>query len=80
MVWTQIKKIEKSQYENGSYLAFFDMYGRERFVIITKKVLEYLEINSLKKGDEIFVIRSFNKTGDERFLIKQVQEGGIENA
>lgn len=73
MVWVKIYKIEESQYSNGSYLACFMLHNKDRFVIITKKVLQYLKINNIKVGDEIFVMRSFNNTGDERFLVKKVR-------
>lgn len=73
MVWIEISKIEQSQYNNSSYLALFTLHEKERFVIITKSVLHYLKVDTLNAGDEIFVMRSFNKTGDERFLIKKVR-------
>ncbi len=72
-MWVKIDKIEQSQYNNNSYLAMFTLHDRERFVVVSKKVLEYLKTDSLKKGDEIFVMKSFNKTGDERFLIKKLK-------
>ena len=72
MVWTKIKRLEKSQYNNLSSLIIFDYLGEERFSIITDKVLKYLKINELNIGDDIFVIKSFNHKNKPIYLIKKV--------
>lgn len=73
MAWTTIKRIEDSKYNDNSKLVYFDFYNKEKFSILTSKVLEYLKIDKLKEGDNIYVIRTFNPKNDkEMYLIKKV--------
>lgn len=73
MVWTRISDIKESNYPN-SQLIYFKFHDKEKFSILTDKVLSYLKVSELNIGDEIFVIKTFNKKNKEFYLIKKVRK------
>lgn len=79
MVWTRIKKIEQSKYNNSS-IAIFDFNGQEKFTIISSKVLRYLKVDELRERDKIFVIKTFNsRNNKELYIIKKVKRENDKN-
>lgn len=73
MVLTKVNKVQESQYKNGSYLVFFDFNEREVYSVVTGRVLKYLKVENVNKGDTVEVIKSFNGQGKPIYLIKSVE-------
>lgn len=69
----KIKRIEKSIY-NKSIICYFDTREREEFIIVSRKVLDYLHINLINTNDKIFVIETIRN--NKRFWIakKYIEE------
>ena len=72
MVWAKIKKMENSEF-NDSVLVYFDYFGKEVFSIVSKKVLNYLNIDEIYNYKEIFVLKSFNDKQEPIYLIKKIK-------
>lgn len=73
MVWTIVKRIEKSKY-NESNLIYFDFFKTEKYCIFSNLSKKYLNIDKLKLGDYIYVVKSFTKSGVPIYLIKNVKQ------
>jgi len=72
MVWVKIDKIEKSLY-NNSLLVFFIFQEKKRYSVVSDKVLKYLKIKKVSKGDKIFVMKSFSDDDKPIYLIKKYE-------
>lgn len=77
-MWCKIKRVEPSLFDTKNYneVVYFDFLERERNVSITKKVLNYLNIESINDFNEIFVVKTFIKRGGQEkpiFLVKKVR-------
>lgn len=60
MVWCKISHIEDSIYDNNnSKVVYFNYLGRECSAIVSQKVLDYLEIESIENYSEVFVLKTF---------------------
>jgi len=72
MVWTRIKKIEESKI-NNSTIIYFNYFEKEVCSYVSKKVLNYLKIDSIYDFKEVFVIKTFNKFDKPIYVIKKVK-------
>lgn len=74
-MWKTIKRIDNSKFNFKSKLLIFDLNeNEESFVVLTRKVLQYINEKSLKVGDEIFIILSKDKNNLQgRYLLKNAR-------
>jgi hypothetical protein len=74
MAWHKIKRIENSKYNTHSKVVIFEDGERENYVVITKKVLQYINVKNLRVGDLIYTIWSKNeKYPKGRYLLKNAK-------
>lgn len=69
-----IKKIENSKF-NSSKIAYFDFLGKEKYTIISSRVLKFLKletIDQIKLGTKLEMFKSFNSSGKDIYLCKKV--------
>lgn len=72
-MWVTIKRFEDSKY-NKSKLIIFDYESKENHIVLSKKVLKYINKKSLKVGQEIFIIFSKDKNNLQgRYLLKNAR-------
>lgn len=71
MAWVEIEDIEQGESPN-TILVHFTFFEQRVFTVVTKRVLNYLQIENISIGDRVFVIKSFSKQSKPIYLIKKV--------
>jgi len=74
-MWVKVKRIEKV--ENDNFLVYFDFLEREKFVVVTKKVLQFLKLKDFDNVKEMFVVKTFSRFNKPIYVIRKVKIGDV---